>query len=378
MEESRYRWLTANTTNRQGARPEWVKDWALVEKGGHKIALIGVTTTATPTETKSTNVEALSFGDGAAAVRRVLPGVREAGAELVIVLAHAGGFCNPGCNGEIFDVAQRLDSSLVGLIVAGHTHSELNTSVHGIPIVQARSHGTHLAVVDWIRRADGRRELKPRILTVWTDSVRSDSGLTRLVERHRQQAAQIANRPAAQLKFVLGKKEGDYALGHLIADAQRLAARADVGIMNNGGIRAELPAGSVTYGQLYEVQPFDNQIVKLTVPGDSLLKALEQVVRGNQPAANVSGMELWYDPSRPDGRRVKRARLSDGREVEKGKSYTLGVTDFLAEGGSGYSMLKGLPLERIGTSDIEALLAYLQRLPRPVEISETLRLHVER
>jgi 5'-nucleotidase len=182
----------------------------------------------------------------------------------------------------------------------------------------------------------------------------------------------------AQLKLPLPKKEGDYALGHLIADAFRLAARADVAIMNNGGIRAGLPAGPVTYGQVYEVQPLDNQIVKLTVPGDSLLKALEHAVRGGRVDANLSGVEISYDPSRSDGKRIRRAKLLDGREVEKGKKYTLAVPDFLAQGGSGYSMLVGLPLERTGTSDVDALLNYLRRLPTPIEIPDSPRITPER
>ena len=292
-------------------------------------------------------------------------------------MAHSGGFCNPACTGEIFNVARKLDSGSVDLIVSGHTHSEINTSVNGIRIVQARSHGTNLAVVDWVRRADGRNELQPRILTVWTDSIRPDTVLARAMERHAVRVRQIAARPVAQLKFPLPKKTGDYPLGHLIADAVRVAARSDVGLMNNGGIRASLPQGPVTYGQVYQVQPFDHQIVKLTVTGDSLLQALELVVRGAQPDANVSGVEIWYDPGREPGKRIRRARLLDGREIEKGKSYTLAVPDFLAVGGSGFSMLKASPLERTSQSDIEALINYLRRLPAPVDIPDAPRFHAE-
>ena len=128
---------------------------------------------------------------------------------------------------------------------------------------------------------------------------------------------------------------------------------------------------------MYQVQPFDHQIVKLTVTGDSLLQALELVVRGAQPDANVSGVEIWYDPGREPGKRIRRARLLDGREIEKGKSYTLAVPDFLAMGGSGFSMLRASPLERTSQSDIEALINYLRRLPAPVDIPDAPRFHAE-
>jgi 2',3'-cyclic-nucleotide 2'-phosphodiesterase/3'-nucleotidase/5'-nucleotidase len=379
IRQSRYRWLTANTTVRQGgAVPEWTRPWEMVEKAGHKIALIGITTSTTPIETKPSNVATLVFSDEAAAVRKFLPGIRQAGAELVVVIAHAGGFCNPACAGSIFNMARQLDSGTVDLIVSAHSHSEINTRVNGIPIVQARSHGTNLAVVDWIRLRSGRNELRPRILTVWTDSVRVDSSLVRMVEGYSRQAAQLASRPVAKIKLPLLKKEGDYPLGHLIADAQRLVARADVAIMNNGGIRAGLPAGSVSYGQVYEVQPLDNRIVKLTVPGDALLRALEHGLSGGRLNANVSGVEVWYDPTRPDGKKIRRTKMADGREIEKGKTYTLAVVDFLAQGGSGFSMLMGLPLEQTGVSDVDAVLNYLRRLPSPIEIPDAPRIQPER
>ena len=377
--ESRYTWLSANTGSREGsAAVDWSRGWTVVQKGGRKVGLIGLTTTGTPTQTRPTNVETLSFTDAAEAVRRAIPFVRQQGAELVVVVAHAGGFCDPACDGEIFQLARKLDSTQVDLIVSGHTHSELNTRVNGIPIVQARSHGTNLAVIDWVRRADGRDSLAPRILAVKTDSVRADSGLVRLVKGYAEQVTRLASREIARLKFPLPRKDGDYALGHLVADAFRVAARADVGIMNNGGIRAALPQGPVNYGHVYEVQPLDNQVVKLTLPGSALLEALELVVDGNQPDANVSGVEIAYDPERAAGKRIRRARLVTGREIQKNGTYTLAVPDFLALGGSGFAMLKNLPVEATGTKDVDALVNYLRRLPSPVEIAETPRIKIEK
>src|SRR5207245_9451823 len=105
-------------------------------------------------------VRGLAFGDGAAALRRVLPQGRAAG-DYVIVVAHVGAFCDgdgaaaplgpAACHGEIIDLARGLDSGAVDLIVSGHTHSLVNTVVNGIPIVQARSSGAGIAVVDFVR-----------------------------------------------------------------------------------------------------------------------------------------------------------------------------------------------------------------------------------
>src|SRR5206468_1671974 len=147
------------------ARPQGVVRHAVArlplhDRGGQKIAVIGLALRATPTNTAPRNVSGLAFGDGAAAVKRVLPQARAA-ASFVIVVAHEGALCDAGgdaaarplaataCHGEILDVARRLDSGSVDLIVSGHTHSLVNTVVNGIPVVQARSSGAGIAVVDF-------------------------------------------------------------------------------------------------------------------------------------------------------------------------------------------------------------------------------------
>src|SRR6266487_2662624 len=163
MSEAHYPFLSANITMGTG-RPDWATPWKLVTKNGIKIAVIGMTTTETPTSTAARNIQGLTFGDGAQAIKRYLPEARAA-ADYVIVVAHAGAFCdttgagNPAtCHGEILDVARQLDSGSVDLIVAGHTHVRVNTVVHGIPIVESQSSGRSIGVVDFVRVA-GRREV---------------------------------------------------------------------------------------------------------------------------------------------------------------------------------------------------------------------------
>src|SRR6266516_2103880 len=178
MSEAHYPFLSANITMGTG-RPDWATPWKLVTKNGIKIAVIGMTTTETPTSTAARNIQGLTFGDGAQAIKRYLPEARAA-ADYVIVVAHAGAFCdttgagNPAtCHGEILDVAHQLDSGSVDLIVAGHTHVRVNTVVHGIPLVEAQSSGRSIGVVDFVRVA-GRREVRVQLVTPYADQVKAD------------------------------------------------------------------------------------------------------------------------------------------------------------------------------------------------------------
>src|SRR6266516_5937903 len=259
MAGARYRLLGANITDSAGtARPDWAESWTLIERGGTRVAVIGVALPETPLNTASRNVRGLAFGDGAAAVRRVLPRARAA-AEYVIVVAHEGAFCDgvagaaaqpvaaAACHGEIIDLARALDPGSVDLIVSGHTHSLVNTVVNGIPIVQARSSGAGIAVVDFVRVHGTGREVRAHIETPYADQVRPDAALADTLRDYQRAIAAVTSRSVARIKIELRRVGEEYGLGRLIADAQRNVANADVAIVNNGGIRADLPAGTVTY-----------------------------------------------------------------------------------------------------------------------------------
>ncbi|MGH7531391.1 MAG: 5'-nucleotidase C-terminal domain-containing protein [Gemmatimonadales bacterium] len=380
MRDATYPLLSANITDSSGARPAWVQPWALVTRNGLRVAVIGLTTRSTPTSTAPRHVRGLLFGDGAQAIRRYLPAAR-ARADFVIVVAHEGAVCDAAtCRGEILDVARGLDSGAVDLIVAGHTHRLVNTTVNGIPVVEAGSSGGAIAVVDFVRSrgaADARTDVRARLVTPFTDQVRRDPDLVEALSRRQAAIRSLTERVVARLKFPLARDGNEYPLGRLIADAQRTVGKGDVAIMNNGGIRADLPAGPVTWGQVYQVQPFNNRLLRLTVTGAVLLAALEHCVAGAgaRVDCHVSGVEVWYDPRRPAGRRVTRVRCDDGTGLDQGRDYALVVSDFMATGGSGFGMLRGAPAEDLDLVDLDALIRYLAVLRAPVAAPGDARFH---
>jgi 2',3'-cyclic-nucleotide 2'-phosphodiesterase (5'-nucleotidase family) len=371
MRDARYRFVSANITNAAGtARPDWAEPWTLLTKGGTKIAVIGLTTRSTPTSTAPRNVQGLAFGDGAQAIRRYLQPARAA-ADFVIVTAHEGG-------SDILGVARGLDSGSVDLIVGGHTHERVDTTVNGIRIVQAGSSGTNVAVVDFVRvgsAAGPRREVRARLVTPYADQVKPDPGLTDAVARQLQAIASITGRVVGRLKFPLRRGGDEYSLGRIIADAQRIGGRGDVAIMNNGGIRADLHEGAVSWGDLQQVQPFQNRLQRLAVKGAVLLDALEHCVAGDHVDCHISGVEVWYDPQRKAGDRITRTRLTDGKGVDRGATYNLVVSDFMATGGSGFAMLVGVPALDLDLVDLDALIRYLAVLSPPVEAPSDERFH---
>src|SRR5207245_911223 len=104
-------------------------------------------------------------------------------------------------------------------------------------------------------------------------------------------------------------------------------------------------------------------LLRLLVSGTVLKEAVEHALAGAGPEAHVAGIEVWYDARRPPGRRIKQLRLANGKGVDGGRTYSLGVSDFLAAGGSGYTMLRGVVQGDVGVTDLDALIQYLAVLP---------------
>ncbi len=389
LTEAHYPWLAANLrVAGSDTLPSWVRDTATFEVRGVRVGLIGLATQATPSTTKADNVAGLDFRDGAAAIDRWVPVLRRQ-ADFVIVIAHSGASCDStgtsGCKGEVVDWARRAHER-PDLIVAGHTHTLVRTTVNDIPIVQAASYGTRFGVVDLQQATPpvagpGATVTLPataRIRDVpvaWADSVRPDPAVAALVARWQKEVAPQVSAVVARLAQPLPHGHGDFALARLLADAWRAETGAQVAFMNNGGVRAELRAGPVTWGQLFELLPFQNRLVVLTLTGARLRQAVEAAVRGEEPDLNVSGIRAEYDPARPVGKRVLALTLADGTPVQDGATYTVAVQDFLAGGGDRYDAFRQPVARRDpGTLDLDAFIAYLKKQPQPVAATADARL----
>ena len=182
----------------------------------------------------------------------------------------------------------------------------------------------------------------------------------------------------AEMKFPVARTPDENPLGRLVADARRNGVRAHFAIVSNDTPAADLAAGPVTGDDIAAVLPDDLALFRSSLTGEDIVRVLEHLVSGEDPSAHVSGLELWYDPARAPGRRIRRVRFPDGRDIGHNETYTLAVCSALIDGVSGFSMLAWLPREDAGISDREALAAYLQRLRQPVEAPAENRIHSSR
>jgi 2',3'-cyclic-nucleotide 2'-phosphodiesterase (5'-nucleotidase family) len=367
MRETRYAILGANVRDASGQDISWIRDDTLVTLGSLKVGVIGAALVETPTVTKVAIVKDLRFADPAPIIDSHARALRARGADRVVVVAHIGAFCQDSltsCRGGIVNLANRL-SERVDAIVSGHTHSPVRAVVRGIPIVQARSRGSAIGIID-LPLGDTTTAPVIELRDVRADLVPADSSVAAVV---REAAAKVAARmgvPVVEIAENISQGLRG-TLGKLIADAQRSVGQGDVAIMNNGGIRAPLRPGMATYGSLFEVHPFDNRLVRLTVTGKELRAELERQIA--QPTFNLhlSGVRVAFDTTRAAGSRVASLTRADGTPVRDSERYRVVLSDFLADGGDGVELARSaLRREDLDIPDLDALIQYVKTLPSPI------------
>jgi 2',3'-cyclic-nucleotide 2'-phosphodiesterase (5'-nucleotidase family) len=377
MRQAKFGIFGANVRYTDGRDVKWIRNDTIVRRGGARIGIIGLSTVSTPTTTRAANVVGLRFDDPAPIVDSIGTALRKRGANFVVVIAHAGANCGrdgaTDCGGEIIDLARKLTTK-IDAIVSGHSHTLINTEVKGIPIVQARSSGRAIDVLDLLIGSGGL-PVRHQVRELAVDTIQPVPAIDSIVRRAVARVAPFVSRHVATIPATLPRQGPQYPLGNLIADSQRWAAKGDVAIMNNGGIRTELRAGDATYGSLFEIQPFGNTLYSLTMTGSQLRGLVEAMLARNSVNDHVSGLTIKYDPSRPNGARIVSVTMVDGTPLSDTKTYNVIVNDFLATGGEGYNAGgRATSLKPLNIVDLDALINYLKTLPSPVAAPTEIRI----
>ena len=400
-----YRYLAASTFKGDGRTLFPATGLKSFGSGARKVTLgfVGLSLKSVPTLVVPDRIKELRFGDEAEAINRAVPQLRAAGADAVVVLIHQGGRTaagNPsGCDeltGEIRPILDRLAPG-VDVVVSGHTHwayvCDYRPAAGGAPILLTSAGVYGELVTDITLSIDPKahRVLAARATNTIVQSApygkvaataavpafapRAD--VAAYVERYRQASLALVARPVGRLSGEASRRDG--TLGNLVADSQLAATRdagAQIAFTNPFGLRADLvpgAGGAVTFGQLYAVEPFGNELVTMTLTGAQLRAVIEQGLDDDGPKqvlAASSGLAMAYDPARPAGARITALTLN-GTPIAAGASYRVSVANFLAEGGDGFAIFKQGTDRTRGGVDVEALEDWIGAVPQRAVPQET-------
>ena len=300
-------------------------------------------------------------------VQASVDAARADGADYVVAVAHLG-IEETSAPWRSTDVI--ANTTGIDVMIDGHSHSTIDgqqvANEEG-EMVLLNQTGTKLSAVGKIVIDPDTGDITAELVTdyaVW------DADTQAFVDGINAEFADVLNQVVAHSDVSLTTVDPtsgeriirnlETNLGDLCADAYRTVLEADVGLVNGGGIRADIPAGDVTYGQIINVHPYSNQATSVRATGQQLLDALEMGARNN-PGENggflqVSGMTYTIDTTIPSGvvtddkgnfirvdgeYRVKDVTVN-GEPLDVNKTYVVASHDYmLLDGGDGMVMFQG-------------------------------------
>ncbi len=325
---------------------EFMSPYVIQEFGDVTVGFFGLTTPETLYKTHPDNVTGLNFLDpavqAAAIVAELDPLV-----DIIILVAHIGLDDDTLITSE--DIAIAVPG--IDVIIDGHSHTVLadgmmvgdtlivstgeymkNFGVFSLSIQDGKVIGYEVKLIDADLAEDlafgDNSVVQDYIDEITTaqdlilDVVVGQTGLTLMGERN----------------YV---RSGETTLGNIIADSMLVVTSADIAITNGGGIRASIPEGDVTLGDVITVLPFGNIIATIELTGQEILDSLEHGTSSYPGASgkfpHVAGMTFDIDLDAVAGSRVVNLMIG-GVSVNLSATYTVATNDFLAAGGDGYTI----------------------------------------
>lgn len=176
---------------------------------------------------------------------------------------------------------------------------------------------------------------------IGVDSVTApaNASVARFLTPYRQGLEKTMNEVLTHSTGRIEKGQPDGPLNDILTDAllqqsiQRYGKPIDCSHLNFGGIRNNLPEGNITTGSVFEVMPFDNQLVVLTLTGDMLQQLLDHFSSGNKLV--VGGLRAKLQNGK-----AQSVMFTNGRTLQPGETYTVVTSDYIADGGDNANFLK--------------------------------------
>lgn len=380
-------------------REKNLKKSVIIDISGHKIGIIGYLTP----ETKILAVENdVDYIDEVVALKSEVAALQSQGVKIIIALGHSG---------YVKDLQIAKEVNGINLVIGGHSNTFLwnGTSpdaeeIQGnyptyvkqasgklVPVVQAYAYTKYLGKLHMVFNSNGdliKADGQPILLN---SSIPQDPQVLRIVERYREGVLNVTQAVVGSTAVALDGLNCQYLecnLGNLITDAIIFSyaenytgehwTDAPIAIIQGGGIRSsiahpEKPA-AITEEDLMSVLPFKGSITKVTMNGSTLFKMMEHSVADynflDYPGEflQFSGIHVVYDLKKPPQSRVVEAKarcsackIPEYTKVGKSHLYNVLMPTFLANGGDGYSMFKGLPMNTYNYDELFCTRRYVQK-----------------
>ncbi len=327
--------LGANIIKNEGGLMNGVKPYIIKDVDGVKVGIIGVTSPKTAGDTAAENTVGLSFDDPAKIIKKHLPEMKKQGAEMLVVISHCGDKLDEG-------IAKAVPE--IDVIVGAHSHQTLNPprKVGDTLILQSGSGARNLGQLDiqFDKSTDKIVDFKNTMTQVSSNSSKPDPKIEAVLAPIIGDIDKVMNEVVGKTDILLSRRgrDAETIMGNMITDGMCMVTGADVAFTNSGGIRADIKPGDITFGEVYQVLPFENGIVTMELTGKQLKGVMEESAGRSRGTIEVSGMKMDIDPRKGANNRVSNITVH-GQPLDLNKTYKVATADFLAGGSNGYTDL---------------------------------------
>ncbi|WP_444685760.1 bifunctional metallophosphatase/5'-nucleotidase [Alkalicoccus luteus] len=326
VNESEFDWLSANMEVVDTTIPiEQPKPYQIYEVDGVEVGVFALT--QNPPATRPAGIEGIAFHDYVETAEQYA--YLEDETDVLIALTHIGHSADRHLaeNVDFFDV-----------IIGGHSHTRTfeEAVVNGTPVVQAGSDANFVGHFN-LEYDNGDVSFNDFYLQDVNDLSETNESVQDLIDMYNEEAEELLSEVVGVTNTGLsrdGRWERDTSLGNFWTDAMKEALDGDIAITNNGGIRASIEPGDITAGDIYVIEPFQNELSEIEISGDELQRLIEDSYEeGND--LQTSGLTFTFYVDEED-EVVEAELLVDGEPVQSDETYTLITNNFMAEGGDGY------------------------------------------
>lgn len=313
------------------------KSYVIKEINGVKVGILGITLPELFEVSLPKNVDQVIMLNTDSVIQTNIDRLKNENCDLIVLLTHAG-----VQNDSLFASKFYRD---VDVIVGGHSHTPLFKPkiVNGVIIVQAG------AVSRWLGKLDLKIDIEKdtvienygKLIETVMDSSIYDKGAQEKVE---QMVASIGG----ELEKVIGQLETDWNasyskesnLGQYEADAFRKETGTDIAFINGGGLRKSMYSGNITVGDIWEINPFGNEVISFSVTGKTLMQMIRNniLIRASKvkegesaEILDVAGLNYSYDSRKAaeDSNNFPVYIQVNGQEIDDNRTYTISTNSFI-------------------------------------------------
>jgi 2',3'-cyclic-nucleotide 2'-phosphodiesterase (5'-nucleotidase family) len=283
-----YKYLSANLYFKD-KKKTFGKPYIIKEVNGVKIGIIGVSPIDLMTLTLPKNVSGIQILNTDSVITADAKELKKEKCDLIILLSH---------NGEDMDKKfAEKHSKEINIIIGGHSHTPIFKPevIDGILVCQAGAYGR------WLGKLDLKIDIKKdSIISYFGKLIETDFDSSIYDKAAEKKVENMLASIEPEMKRPIGKVLSDWkknALGQWEADAVREIVNTDVSFINSGSIRKDMLAGNITIGDVWEINPFGNSMMKFSVSGKILKQMIANNIGNSSRDDNIlfSGLYVEYD-----------------------------------------------------------------------------------